>query len=390
MNRPRLFISACAGMFLFGISLVLLGTLFGLPTMRERLELTTLVRQGNLQTLLFFGVLVCTIIGGPLIDRFGHKLVLSTSAALVAVSLVGIAYASGYHAAQIFTLGLGFGGGGLNMATNVLVSDIYGDDRGAKLNHLGVFFGVGALFMPFITAWVAGAIIQLVLVAAGLSAVAAVAYGSLTFPEAHEASSGSILDAFKAVRYPGVLLFGFLLFFESANESAMVGWISTWATHLGATVRSATLTLALFQVMMMSGRLLAAPILRVLSKTQLVLGSAIGAIVATTVVVTASSATGFAIGAALTGLTFASIYPTILALAGDRYQRYAATVFSILFAIGLTGGMFYPWAIGHISQSQGMRAGMILPVIGAVAITLLFLTIRARHPVQARESSARA
>lgn len=390
MNRTRLFIAACAGMFLFGVSLVLLGTLFGLPAMRERLELTSLVRQGNLQTLLFFGLFVSTIVGGPLIDRFGHKLVLSLSAALVAVSLLGYAYASGYRAAELFTLALGVGGGGLNMATNVLVSDIYGDDRGAKLNHLGVFFGVGALFMPFITAWVAEAIIQLVLVAAGLSAIAAVAYAMLKFPEAHESGGGSILDAFKAVRYPGVLLFGVLLFFESANESAVVGWLSTWSAHLGASVRSATLTLALFQAMMMSGRLLAAPILKGFSKPQLVLASAIGSIAATTVVATATSATMFAVGAALTGLTFASIYPTILALAGDRYQRYAGTVFSILFAIGLAGGMFYPWAIGHISESQGVRAGMVLPVIGTLAITLLFLTIRARYLVRAQESSARA
>lgn len=370
-------------MFLFGISLVLLGTLFGLPAMRERLELTTLVRQGNLQTVLFFGLFLATIVGGPLIDRFGHKLVLSASAALVAVSLAGFAYASGYGAAQVFTLALGIGGGGLNMATNVLVSDIYGDDRGAKLNHLGVFFGVGALIMPFVTAWVAEAIVQLMLVAAALSALASIIYASLRFPDAHEADSGSILDAFKAVRYPGVLLFGFLLFFESGNESAIVGWLSTWSTHLGASVRWATLTLALFQAMMMSGRLLAAPLLKAFSKTQLVLMSAIGAIVAVTVLLIASSPTVLTIGAALTGLTFASIYPTVLALAGDRYQRYAGTVFSILFAIGLAGGMFYPWAIGHLSQAQGIRAGMVLPLVGTVAITLLLLTIRARYRVQA-------
>ena len=379
MNRTRLFVSACAGMFLFGVSLVLLGTLFGLPAMRERLELTTLVRQGDLQTLMFFGLLVATIVVGPLIDRFGHKLVLSLSAALVAVSLLGFAYASGYGAAQVFTFVLGLGGGGLNMATNVLVSDIYGEDRGAKLNQLGVFFGVGALFMPFITAWVTHAIVQLVLISAGLSAAAAIAYASLAFPEAHEASGGSILEAFKAARYPGVLLFGILLFFESANESAVVGWLSTWSSHLGASVRSATLTLALFQAMMMSGRLLAAPILKRISKTQLVLASAGGAIVATAILWLANSPQMFAMGAALTGLTFASIYPTVLALAGDRYQRYAATVFSILFAIGLAGGMFYPWAIGHISQAQGMRAGMVLPVIGASAITVLFLVIRGRY-----------
>jgi fucose permease len=177
-----------------------------------------------------------------------------------------------------------------------------------------------------------------------------------------------------------VLLFGFLLFFESGNESAMTGWTSTWATSLGANVRNATLTLALLQGMMMLGRLLAAPILRHVSKTQLVLASAIGGFVSVAVVLTAKSVPVLALGAALTGLTFASIYPTVLALAGDRYQRYSATVFGILFTIGLSGGMFYPWAIGHVSQARGLRAGIYFPLVGTIAITAILLVLRAKHP----------
>ena len=381
MNRTRLFLSACAGMFLFGIALVLLGTLFGLPQMRERLELTTLVRQGDLQTLLLFGVLLSTVFVGPLMDRFGHKLVLTLSAALVAVALGGFAFATGYRAAQAFTLLLGIGGGGLNMATNVLVSDIYGEDRGGRLNQLGVFFGVGALFMPFVTAWVVRAITQLVLASALLSAVCVVAYAILKFPPAREATGTSILESFQAVRYPGVLLFGLLLFFESGNESAMTAWTSTWATSLGANVRNATLTLALLQGMMMLGRLLAAPVLRHVSKTQLVLASAVGGFLSVAVVLSATSVPVLALGAALTGLTFASIYPTVLALAGDRYRRYSATVFGILFTIGLSGGMFYPWAIGHVSQAQGVRSGIYFPLLGTIAILAVLLIMRAKYPV---------
>lgn len=387
MTRTRLFISACAGMFLFGIALVLLGTLFGLPAMRERLELNTLVRQGNLQTLLLFGVLISTVIVGPLMDRFGHKLVLALSAALVGVALGGFAFAGGYTTAQLLSLALGVGGGGLNMATNVLVSDIYNEDRGGKLNQLGVFFGVGALFMPFVTAWVVRAITQLILVSAVLSAICAIGYLILEFPAGRESHGSSIFDSFGALRYPGVLLFGFLLFFESGNESAMTGWVSTWATSLGANARNATLILALLQGMMMLGRLLAAPVLGHVKKTHLVLGSAVGGFVSVAIVVAAKSPEVLALGAGLTGLTFAAIYPTVLALAGDRYQRYAATVFGILFTIGLSGGMFYPWAIGHASQAQGLRAGMLFPLVGTAAITLIMAVIRAKYPAPSEQDS---
>ena len=367
-------------MFLFGIALVLLGTLFGLPAMRERLQLNTLVRQGDLQSVLLFGVLVSTALIGPLMDRFGHKLVLALSAVLVAVALGGFAFADSYRAAQGLSFVLGVGGGGLNMATNVLVSDIYDENRGARLNQLGVFFGVGALLMPFVTAWVVRAITQLILISAVLSALCAIGYLVLQFPSGRERSAASILDSFKAIRYPGVLFFGFLLFFESGNESAMTGWVSTWATNLGATARSATLVLALLQGMMMIGRLLAAPVLRHVKKTNLVLGSAVAAFLSVAVLLAANSPLLLAIGAGLTGLAFASIYPTVLALAGDRYQRHSATVFGILFTVGLSGAMFYPWAIGHASQSQGLRAGMIFPLVGTAAITVLMAIIRAKFP----------
>ena len=379
MNRARLFASACGGMFIFGVSLVLLGTLFGLPHMRDRLQISTMVRQGGLQSLLLFGVLLSTVAVGPLIDRFGHQMVLACSAALVALSLGGFAFASGYTTAQMLAFALGFGGGGLNMATNVLVSDIYDEDRGSKLNHLGVFFGVGALVMPFTTAWVARSITNLMLAAGALSLACAVAYLSLKFPEARERQASSIFDSFKAVRYPGVLLFGALLFFESGTESAMTGWTSTWGRTLGADVRAATLLLAAFQGMMMLGRLLAAPALRSMKKTNMVLASAAAAVAATVVVAAANSIVVLAIGVALAGLSFAPIYPTVLALAGDRYQRYAATVFSILFTIGLAGGMFYPWSIGHVSQRWGMKGGMILPLLGTIAITAIMTLIRARY-----------
>jgi fucose permease len=380
MNRRRLFFSACGGMFVFGVVLVLLGTLFGLPAMRESLGLNTLVRQGDLQTVLLFGVLFSSLIAGPLIDRFGHRMVLALSSFLVAVPLATISFASGYSAAQILSFAIGLGGGGLNMATNVLVSDIYADDRGGKLNQLGMFFGVGAVFLPFATAWMATSIHELMVVAAMLSASCGIVYLLLKFPDAREPGGASLRDFANTLRYPGVLFFGFLLFFESGNESAMTGWTSTWATNLGAGVRTATLVLALFQGMMMLGRLLAAPVLRHVTKLQLVVGSVIGGVISIVLVMAAHSVTALAIGAGLAGLTFASVYPTLLALAGDRYQRHAGTVFGILFTVGLSGAMVYPWLIGRVSQSYGLRAGIYFPLVGTAAITAMVLVLRAKYP----------
>ncbi len=381
LHRGRLFISACAGLFVFGVVLVILGTLFGMPEMRARLGVSDLIRQGNLQTMLLFGVFLATVAAGPLIDRFGNQIVLAASAALAALALAGFAFLRGYTMANFFGFALGIGGGGLNMATNVLVSQAFEEDRGAKLNLLAVFFGVGALFFPAAAALVGPRYMSAVILAGAVVAAACTAsYLALPFPAAQEASGFSLREASNVVRYPALLLFAFLLFFESGNEAALIGWTSTWARSMPVDTRTATLVLALFQAMMMLGRIGASRLVRVISEERLVLGSAVGALASALIIVSAPSVTMLALGIALAGLTFASIYPTMLAMAGDRYRSFAGTVFGLLFAVGLIGGMLFPWAIGHLSQSSGIRAGMAAPVFGATMICVLFLLIRSKQP----------
>jgi fucose permease len=390
-DRGHLFLSACGALFVWGVVLVLLGTLFGMPEMRARLQVTDMVRQGNLQTLLLFGVFLATIVAGPLIDRFGNKLMLALSAMLATIALLGFAIVSGYAAAQVFGFILGVGGGGLNMAANVLVSDIFQQERAAKLNLVAVFFGVGALFIPLTAAAVGPEHVVAVIVAAAvISAACTVAYLVLPFPPPREASGFSLRGAGKVVRYPGVLLIAFLLFFESGNEAAMIGWTSTWAGAMGANARAATLVLALFQAMMMLGRISASRVLRSISESQLVMFSGLGALLSMAIMAAAPSVTVFAVAVALAGLSFASIYPTMLAMAGDRYRSFAGTVFALLFAVGLSGGMVSPWSIGHLSQALGFRAGMVTTVLSALMICALFLLIRARDRSALQESSGHA
>ncbi len=364
-------------MFVFGIALVLLGTLFGLPEMRARLELN-LVRQGNLQALLLFGVFLATVIVGPLIDRFGNKAVLAISSVLVAAALAGFVSAHSFQSAVMCALLLGSGGGGLNTSTNVLVSDVYGDDRGSMLNVLGIFFGVGALFIPLLTSLVAARIAAVMLAAAAVAAVCALAYLLLPFPAAREAHSFSWREAAQVARYPGVLLFAFLLFFQSGNEASLNGWTSTWTGGLGASEKAATAVLAAFQASMMAGRVLAARLLRTVAKPRLVFASGLGAVAGCALMLAARSVPVMAAGVVVTGLSFAAIYPTTLAMAGDRYPRFSGTVFGVLFSIALLGGIAFPWGLGHVSDAFGLRAGIVLPLVGAAMICVMIGTIRRR------------
>src|SRR5512140_1424716 len=148
-SRRRLFAAAAMTVFVFGMLIAMLGTLFGLPAMRARLAID-LAQQGDLFSILFTGLLVAAAIVGPMLDRFGSKPVMVSASAMVTAALAAFALARGFGAAAAAALLLGVGGGWLNTASNALVSDIYPDDRGRMLNLLGTFFGLGALFVPLV------------------------------------------------------------------------------------------------------------------------------------------------------------------------------------------------------------------------------------------------
>jgi len=371
-SRTQLLWAACAGIFVFGITLAVLGVLFGLPEMRERLGVN-LVQQGNVLLSLFSGVLLSTLISGPLIDSYGNKIVLTVSALTVTVAFLVFSAAVSFPAAVGAGFLLGFGGGGLNNSTNALVAALYAENRGAMLNVLGTFFGVGALAVPLAAALLRErfSMPQLLVGAGVMAAALTVWFLFVPFPPPPETVGFSMLGSLRAAQYPGVLLFAAILFCQSGNESSIGGWTSTYLGTLGASPLTATLVLSGYWGALMLGRLAGARILSILSKPRLILIAAIGSVLGSAMIVTSRSIPLVAAGAILSGLSFATIYPTILAIAADRYQRSAGTIFGFLFAVGLIGGMLFPWLIGHVSQTYSVRAGMAIPVIGALAVATL-------------------
>lgn len=356
-------------MFLFGIVLAILGVLFGLPEMRERIGVT-LVEQGDIFVALFFGVFLSTIIAGPTIDSFGNKVVLVTSSILVAAGLSSVAIARSFTPAMAASLLLGFGGGGLNTSANALVADLFPQNRGPRLSVVQAFYGVGALMVPLMAASVL-TISQLLYGSASLALVCAIACAFLAFPPPGGADGFSLLASIKAVRIPGVLAFGVLLFCESGNESVVGGWTSTYAGTIDASPSAATWILTGYWVAFTLTRFLGAKILAYVAKPRVVVASAIGSAIGAATILASTSIAMLSAGAVMIGISFASIYPATLAIAADRYQRVAGTIFGLLFAIGLCGGMLFPWLVGHLSQAVSMRAGLVVPLAGALVISIL-------------------
>ena len=379
MNRRRLFGAACAGLFFFGAIIALLGTLFGLPGMRERLGID-LARQGELFSMLFVGIIVATAVAGPMIDRFGHQVALTASSLLAAVGLTGLSLSGSFPAAAVSIAILGLGGGGLNTATNVVVSELYPEDRGRMLNLLGMFFGAGALFVPLVKVLVFGALSigGLIGVMVALGAACTFTYGVARFPPAREPAGVPLAELLKAATYPGVMTFAVLLLVQTGTESTLSGWITTYIGYMGWPARAATGILAGYWAAMIAGRALFARVSQSVEKKWIVVGCGVGMMGGCGLLMGSRSIVWLTVAALLTSLATSGVFQTTLAMVGDRYHRHVGTVFGVIFAISGLGGMITPPILGHVSQAYGVRTGMAVPLVGAAIVAVTAASIRRR------------
>jgi MFS family permease len=203
----------------------------------------------------------------------------------------------------------------------------------------------------------------------------------LRFPPAHEGAAFSFSGMLGAARSPGVLLLAALLLFESGNEAVLSGWTSTYVGVMGWSPWIATLILFGYWAVAVLGRAASARVQARIGKAPLVVGSSVLVVAGCVILLAAASwLPGLVAGAWIAALGLSAIFPTMLAIAGDRYHRFAGTVFGLLFTVGNLGSIVSPWAMGHISQAAGVRLGMVVPLAGAIAVTILAVVVARRVP----------
>jgi len=376
-------------MFVFGIVMAILGAI--LPSLFERIGFGA-GAAGNLFLTMNFAMLLATLFFGPVVDRFGFRSILAVSAFLVAAAFLLLSRAATYSVVLAAAVVLGLGGGALNGGTNALTSDLHeGEKRGAALNVLGIFFGFGALSVPFLI----GALRErlglgrILVLATALSLVPFIIYVVLRFPRAKHAQGFPIKDAAGIARNPLLWLTGFILFFESGNEFTVGGWISSHLqTTFGVAAGTAALVLAGYWAAVMAGRLVSSRLVRGVRNETLILASAALSLVAALLMALAPSGPAAAVGAVLIGAGFAAIYPTTLAIVGANFAAFTGTAFSVVISLGLVGGMLSPWLAGRIAQASSLRRGFIIPVVNCAMIIVLTVFVRTRTAKPAKEGSA--
>jgi fucose permease len=365
IRRASLIATVNACMFIFGIALLLMGSL--LPTLQF-----SDARAGSLGSFPLVGILIATALVGPVLDKLGAKTALAVALALFATALAILPSLTSYAGIAMAAFVYGLGAGVLNAATNTLVSSLSASGRSAALNLLGFSFSLGALAVPLLMSLTKGRFSSAtVLYALAITSAVVLVFVLMQQFPAPVHSSTPLKKLLQVLHQPVVWLFGALLFFESGNENCMFVWAGKVAQDLLHTsAQRADLVLLGLSAAMGAGRLLAVLWLRWIGNRNTILLSA--AIVATgaIVVLVFAGFGGVMTGFCLIGFGLSAIFPTVLGMAGDRFPRETGTVFGTIITVGLIGGIPGPMLGGWAANYNPARV-LVVPIVAAAGVAVL-------------------
>lgn len=365
-STKLVFMAACVGMSFFGVTMLSLGPILG--------PLNAVVEGANaLPSTMSIGIIIGTILFGPIVDKFGYKSLLILASICALAGVQGLANFADIKWLHCSIFSLGFGGGILNGLTNALVSDIYDDKkRGGRLGLLGAFYCVGALLWTLLNYFIPDFRIPL----GAMSIVMVlfiVAFFFIAFPQAKPQGSVSVKKSLGLLKYPALLLFAVVLFFQCAFEGTSGNFTVQYLNHMGG-MDNATATLAMtcYTIGMMGGRL---PLGRIMSKLKelgtlyLYLSVAFAGVILFYAL--ADSVVAAYVAMALIGFGAGATFPEVLNFIGGAFKDLSGTAFSIALFIGLCGQSIGNSFMGMQFDSMGYIALPITLIACVVVMVML-------------------
>jgi FHS family glucose/mannose:H+ symporter-like MFS transporter len=355
MNKNQVaFTAACAGMFLFGITLITLGSVA--TDLKLKFQLNG-VAAGTLFSILPFGILTGSLIFGPVGDRYGYKLLLILACIGMCAGFEGIAYS---HSLDLLKMGIyifGVSGGIINGATNAVVSDISVEHKGANLSLLGVFFGLGALGMPLVLGILSKRISSFYIVAivGWITLAVAFFYAFVSFPPAKQKKGGGSIKGRSLFKW--LLLFiAFFLFFQSSFEAIINNWATTYLTTKGVmSDTNALYALSLHIVGMVVMRLLAGSVMRKIPEVKVMWVCLILLAIGVLLMQIGNSKAIIITGLIFSGSGLAGGFPLMLGITGKYFADFSGTAFSFVFTVALIGNMLINYLMGIIVDNYGVH-----------------------------------
>ena len=326
------------------------------------------------------GYLIGSFFGGRIYDRFSAHRFMAMTLVVMAITCIFIPI-SGSLALLLFAMFLnGLAASILDVGCNTLLLWTHGEKAGPFLNGLHFFFGVGSLIAPLLFAQVlimTGDIHWLYWSFALVSVPMAVWFWFLQEPR----HAGRAEEASKTI-FPGwpVLVMATMFFLYVGLELGFGNWIYTYALKLDLEneITAARLAAAFWGAFTF-GRLLGVWISTRLRSKPILFMDIIGCAISIAIIILwQESSMALWIGTIGLGISMASVFPTLIMLAGERMVITGTITGWFLVGSG-AGSMVLPWLIGQIfvaTGPQAMTTVLLVTLVSFVLVLFVFINLK--------------
>jgi fucose permease len=373
-NVTLLILAAVVAIFVYGMMAAMLGTI--LPELSRRFQLTPR-QNGTIAFAQAVGLMLASLAVGPLLDDVGKKAGLILGLALIVIALLALPRSAGYRSIVFLLFLLGMGGGIVVTGANALTSDVGEAHRAIALNLVNLFFGLGGLLTPFISAnLLRGNWVRLCYTIAALTVVTLAIQAIAPMPPPSGAGRFIFANAGPVLGRPLLFLLGFFLFLYVGCEVGVWNWLVRHLIAQGVAESRALNILSLgFALGMLIGRVAVAPVLVHVSPIDVTLAASIAMTIATFLMLRVRGAAAAALLVFLAGVAMAPVFPTTLAIVGGAFPSMTGTALGIVITFGWAGLAVSSRIIGSIAGGDPRRLRQALLVIPASAVIMIGLNL---------------
>jgi fucose permease len=365
-----LIFAAILAIFVYGMIAAMLGTI--LPDLSDRFQLTP-TQNGTIAFSQALGLMIASLGVGPLLDTEGDKAGLILGLAFIAVALFWLPRSKGYRSIVFLLFLLGVGGGIVVTGANALVSGVSETHRATALNLVNLFFGLGGLATPFISAnlfkrnWV-----RLCYTVASLTVVALAIQAVAKMPAPSGAAGFVLADAGPILGRPLLFLLGFFLFLYVSCEVGVWNWLPRHLIAQGIPESRALNILSLgFALGLLVGRVGVSQILIAVPAVTVTLAASIAMAVTTFLMLRTSKPFTAALLVFIAGVAMAPVFPTTLAIVGTAFPRMSGTAIGFVITCGWAGLAVSSRLIGAIAGDDPARLKRALLLIPGAAVLMI-------------------
>jgi MFS transporter, FHS family, glucose/mannose:H+ symporter len=376
-----LILAAILAIFVYGMTAAMLGTI--LPELSERFHLTP-TQNGTIAFAQALGLMIASLAVGPLLDTEGDKIGLLLGLICIAVSLFALPRSGGYGTVVFLLFLLGIGGGIVVTGANALSSAASPEHRATALNLVNLFFGLGGLATPFLSANLFKKNSSRLCYTIAALTLATLVIHALTSMPGPAGSSGFVLaDVGPILGRPLLLMLGFFLFLYIGCEVGVWNWLPRHLIAQGIPESRALNILSLgFALGLLIGRVAVSPILIHVSAADVTLVASVAMAVTTFLMLRTNKPVAAAILVFLAGVSMAPVFPTTLAIVGTAFPRMTGTAIGFAITCGWAGLAVSSRIIGAIAGGDPLRLKKALLLIPGSAVLMIAINLAIRSALR--------